>query len=129
LDGEGEAVRDLVAHHRLGGGAEALLHPRQDLVAAGGGDVDVDVGHRRLAGVEEALEEEVVAHRVDAGDAEQVAADRGGGGAAAGGEDAVRAAVVGDLGGDQEEVGQAQGRTVASSASSLRRAGPSWSPW
>jgi hypothetical protein len=109
LDGEREAVGDLVGDHRLGGGAEALLDPRQQLVAAGGGDVDVDVGHRALAGVQEALEQQVVLDGVGAGDAEQVAADGGGGGAAAGGEDAVPTAVVGDLGGHQEEVGQAEG--------------------
>ena len=47
-------------------------HVVDDALAALHGEVDVDVGHRLAAGVEEALEHQVVADRVDVGDLEAV---------------------------------------------------------
>jgi hypothetical protein len=62
---EGDDLRDAVAPVLLGDVVD-------DLVAPVHGEVDVDVGHRLAARVEEALEEEVVLHRVDVGDLEAV---------------------------------------------------------
>ena len=59
---------DHVLHHAL-----AAVHR----------EVDVDVGHRLAARVEEALEQQVVADRVDVGDAQRVGHQRAGGRAAA----------------------------------------------
>ncbi len=60
---EGDDLRDAVA-------AVLLAHVVDDAVAAGDGEVDVHVGHRLAAGVEEPLEEKVVADRVEVGDLE-----------------------------------------------------------
>ena len=73
--GEAQPVGDEGCRHRCLFDAEALLHPADDLVAAVGVEVDVDVGCALAASVEEALEEQVVADRVDGGDAEQVGDD------------------------------------------------------
>ena len=53
-----------------------LGHVVDDAVASGDGEVDVHVRHRFAARIEEALEEQVVAHRVDVGDLERVGGDR-----------------------------------------------------
>ena len=60
-----------------------------DLVAPAVLEVDVDVGHRHAVGVEEALEGQLVADRVDRGDPEGVGHDRARGAAAAGRGDAL----------------------------------------
>src|SRR6202008_1564794 len=57
-----------VAHHPL---------------AAAHREIDVDVGHRHALGVEETLEEQLVAQRVHVGDLQAVGDDRPGGGATA----------------------------------------------
>ena len=71
--------------------AVGLEHPLHDDLAALVLEVDVDVG--RLAALlgDEALEQQVVARRIDRGDAEHVADRRVGGRAAALAEDVLRA--------------------------------------
>src|SRR5262249_21389409 len=72
---EGDDLRDPVAAVLLGDVVD-------DAVAPGDGEVDVHVRHRLAAGVEEALEEQVVLDRVDVGDLEAVRGQRSGGRAA-----------------------------------------------
>src|SRR4029078_4035747 len=73
---EGDDLRDAIAAR--------LLRPIvDDAVAPGDGEVDVHVGHGLAARVEEALEKEVVADRVDIGDLEAGGRQRYGPGAAA----------------------------------------------
>ena len=69
---EGDDLRDAVV-------AVLLAHVVDDALAAFDGEVDVDVGHRLAARVEEALEHQVVADRVDVGDRERVGDERAGG--------------------------------------------------
>ena len=73
---EGDDLRDAVAPVLLG---DVVDHA----VASLDGEVDVHVGHRLAARVEEALEEQVVADRVDVGDLEAVRGERAGCAAAA----------------------------------------------
>ena len=77
--------------------AEALVDEVDDLVAARGVEVDVDVGHLAPGGVEEALEEQVVRDGVGVGDAQHVADDAVAGRAAARVEDAARAGELDDV--------------------------------
>ena len=58
---EGDDLRDLVA-------AVFLLDVADHLVAAVLAEVDVEVGHRHAVGIEEALEQQREAQRVDVGD-------------------------------------------------------------
>ena len=98
---EAEAV--VVGHHRglrMGIAAEDV---GQHVVALVPGEVEVDVGRVLPLGVEEALEQEPGAERLDVGDAEAVAHDRVGDGAAA----AVGGAVGDDVAHDEEVVGEA----------------------
>ena len=89
-------------------GAVLLAHVVDDALAAFHGEVDVDVGHRLAARVEEALEEQVVADRVDVGDLERVGDERAGGRAAARADrDAVLLGEVDEVPDDQEVVGEA----------------------
>ncbi len=74
---EGDDLRDALAAVLVGDVAD---HP----LASAHREVDVDVGHRLAAGVEEALEEETVGQRVEVGDLERVGHDRAGGRAAPG---------------------------------------------
>ncbi len=73
---EGDDLRDRVAAVLLG-------HVAHHAVAAADREVDVDVRHRHALGVEEALEQQVVAQRVDVGDPQAVRDDRAGRAAAA----------------------------------------------
>ena len=67
---EGDDLRDALAVVAL---AVVLLGDVADhLVAPAHAEVDVDVGHRDALGIEEALEDDVVLDRIDAGDAEAV---------------------------------------------------------
>ena len=68
---EGDDLRDAVASVLLGDVVD-------DAVAAGDGEVDVHVGQVLAGRVQEALEEEAVAHRVDVGDLEAVRGERAG---------------------------------------------------
>ena len=119
------AVRDLehapgVAHRGAGGHrrerddlrhavAPVLLGDVVDhALAALDREVDVHVGHVLAGRVEEALEQEPVAHRVDVGDLEAVGGERAGGAAAAGPDrDAVALREPDEVGDDQEVVGEA----------------------
>ena len=97
------AVGDDVRGHARAARAVALVDVLQDLLAAiARRQVDVDV--RPLAALlgEEALEQELVAHGIDRGDAERVAHDRVGGRAAALAQDPARAALAHDVPDDQE---------------------------
>ena len=98
---EGDDLRDAV-------GAVLLAHVVDDALAAFHGEVDVDVGHRLAARVEEALEHQVVADRVDVGDRERVGDERAGGRAAARADrDAVLLREADEVPDDQEVVGEA----------------------
>ena len=73
---EGDDLRHLVA-------AVAFLHVADHLVAPVLAEVDVEVGHRHAFGIEEALEQQAEADRIEIGDGERVGDQRAGAGAAA----------------------------------------------
>ena len=87
--------------------AVALVDVADHLLAAGRGEVDVDVGIGGPALVEESLEQEVVPDRVDAGDPQDVGHDRVAGAASALGGDPARLGEPHEIGTDEEELGQA----------------------
>ena len=96
--------RDL--RHRIG--AVLLLHVVDDAVAAVLAEVDVEVRHRHALGIEEALEQQRVAQRIEVGDAERIGDQRAGAGAAAGPDrHAVALRPVDEVGDDQEVAGEA----------------------
>ena len=64
-------------------GAVLVGHVADHALAAADGEVDVDVRHRHALGVEEALEQQVVAQRIDVGDLQAVGDEAAGGAAAA----------------------------------------------
>ena len=98
---ERDDLRDAVASVLLGDVGD-------DALAALDGEVDVHVWHVLAGRVEEALEHEPVAHRVDVGDPEAVGSERAGGAAAARPDrDAVALREVDEVGDDQEVVGEA----------------------
>ena len=72
--GERAERRDL--RHRVG--AVLLLHVIDDAVAAVLAEIDVEVRHRHPLGIEEALEQQRVAQRIEVGDAERVRDERSG---------------------------------------------------
>ena len=93
---EGDDLGDAVVAVLLG-------HVADHAVAAADGEVDVDVRHRHALGVEEALEQQVVAERVDVGDLEAVGDDAARRGAAPGADrDPVRLGVGDEVPHDQE---------------------------
>ncbi len=109
-----------VADHRLGrqgaegrdlrhaGGAVALLDVVDDTVAAVLAEVDVEVGHRHPLRIEEALEQQVVAQRVEVGDAQRIGHQRAGARAAPWPDrHAVPLGPVDEVGDDQEVAGKA----------------------
>ena len=99
--GEGDDLSDPVTPVLLG---DVVDHP----LTAGHRKVDVHVRHRLPAGVEKALEQELVAHRVDVGDLEAVGDERAGCGAATGTDaDLVSLGEADEVGDDQEVVGKA----------------------
>ena len=98
---KGDDLRDAVAAVFLGDIVD-------DALAAVDGEVDVDVGHRLAARVEKALEEQVVADRVDVGDLEAVRDERARGRAAARTDaDAVPLREADEVGDDQEVIREA----------------------
>ena len=98
---EGDDLRDAVAAVLLG---DVVDHP----LAALDGEVDVHVRHVLAGRVEEALEQQPVADRVDVGDLEAVGGERAGGRAAAGADaDAVPLREADEVLDDQEVVGEA----------------------
>src|SRR5436190_634740 len=88
--------------------AVLLGHVVDHPLAAGHGEVDVDVGHALAAGVEEPLEQQRVADRVEVGDAQAVGDQRAGRRAAAGADrDAVLTGEADEVPDDQEVVREA----------------------
>ena len=100
-------VRHDVADHARVLRAVALVDVADHLLAAGRGEVDVDIGISGPALVEESLEQEVVPDRVDAGDPQDVGHDRVAGAASALGGDPTRLGEPHEIGTDEEELGQA----------------------
>ena len=109
-----------VAHHRLrrhgaeshdlrhAVGAVLLPHVLDHAVAPVLAEVDVEVRHRHALGVEEALEQQVVAQRVEIGDAQRVGDERARARAAAGPDrHAVRFRPVDEVRHDQKVAGEA----------------------
>ena len=94
---EGDDLRDTVA-------SVLLLHVREHAIAPTVVEVDVDVGHLHALAVEEALEDEPVAERLDVGDVEHVAHQRPGGAAAPGPDANAVAACRPDQVPDDQEV-------------------------
>ena len=74
---EGDDLRHLIA-------AVALLHVVDHLAAAVLAEVDVEVRHRHAFGIEEALEQQAEADRIEIGDGQRIGDQRTGAGAAAG---------------------------------------------
>ena len=106
--GESQFVGDQRRRHRRLFDAEASLHPVDDLVAAVGVKVDVDVGGAFAFAVQEAFEEQVVANGVDGGDAQQKGDDAVGCRAASGATDAPLTCDGNDFVHDEEEFLQLQ---------------------
>ena len=105
--------------------AVALVDVRDHLVAAVGGEVEVDVGRRVGAIAEETLEQQVVRQRIDRRDAQQVGHQRVGRRAAALAADAaVARELAHDVPDDQEVVGP--GRTRSMTASSWASCCTAW---
>ena len=73
---EGDDLRHLIA-------AVALLHVVDHLAAAVLAEVDVEVGHRHAFRIEEALEQQAEADRIEIGDGQRIGDQRAGAGAAA----------------------------------------------
>ena len=93
---EGDDLRHLVA-------AVALLHVADHLVAAVLAEVDVEVGHRHALGIEEALEQQVEAERIEIGDGERIGDQRARARAAAGPDrNALLLRPLDEVGDDQE---------------------------
>ncbi len=98
---EGDDLGDRFAPVLLGDVADHPLAPAHR-------EVDVDVGHRFAAGVEEALEQQVVGERVEIGDLQAVGDDRAGRRAAPRTDrDAVLLRVADEVPDDQEVGGEA----------------------
>ncbi len=93
---EGDDLRDRLAPVLVGDVAHHALAPAHR-------EVDVDVRHRHALGVQEALEQQVVAQRVDIGDRQAVGHDRAGRRAAPGSHgDAVLLRELDEVPDDQE---------------------------
>ena len=98
---ESDDLRDVL-------GMIALPHIGDGLLAAGGAEVDVEVGHGDAVGVQKALEEKVVAQRVDVGDADGIGDDAADARAAPGADgDIVQARPVDIVPHDEEVIGKA----------------------
>ena len=96
---EGDDLRHLVA-------AVALLHVADHLVAAVLAEVDVEVRHRHALGIEEALEQQAEAQRIEIGDGERIGDQRAGARAAARPDrNALRLRPLDEVGDDQEVAG------------------------
>ena len=123
-DAVAESVRQVehaadVAHRGLRGhraerrdlrhpvGAVFLLHVLDHAVAAVLAEVDVEVRHRHALGIQEALEQQAVAQRIEIGDAERIGDERAGAGAASRPDrHAVALRPVDEVGDDQEVAGE-----------------------
>ena len=93
---EGDDLRDAV-------GAVALLHVGDHLVAPLLAEVDVEIRHRHAVRIEEALEEQAEAERIEVGDGQRPGDDRAGARAAARPDrNALRLRPLDEVGDDQE---------------------------
>ena len=96
---EGDDLRHLVA-------AVALLHVVDHLVAPVLAEVDVEVRHRHAFGIEEALEQQAEAQRIEIGDGQRIGDQRAGARAAAGPDrNVLRLGPLDEVGDDQEVAG------------------------
>ena len=96
---EGDDLRHMIA-------AVLLLHVADHLVAALLAEVDVEVRHRDALRIEEALEQEPEADRIEIGDGERIGDQRAGAGAAARPDrDALRFRPLDEIGNDEEVAG------------------------
>ena len=96
---EGDDLRHLVA-------AVAALHVADHLVAAVLAEIDVEVRHRHAVGIEEALEDEAEADRVEVGDGEREGDQRAGARAAPRADrNALRLRPLDEVGDDEEVAG------------------------
>ena len=108
-----------VAYHRFRGhgaegddlrhtvGAVFMPHVFDHAVAAVLAEIDIEVGHRHALGIEKALEQQVVAQRIEIGDAQRVSNQRTSARAAPGPDrHAVRLRPVDEIGDDQEVAGE-----------------------
>ena len=96
---EGDDLRDPVV-------AVLVLHVADHLVAAVLAEVDIEVRHRHALGIEEALEEQPEADRVEIGDGQRIGDQRAGAGAAPRPDrDALRLRPLDEVGDDQEVAG------------------------
>ena len=96
---EGDDLRDPVA-------AVLVLHVMDHLVAAVLAEVDIEVRHRHALGIEEALEQEPEADRIEIGDGQRPGDQRAGAGAAARPDrDALRLRPLDEVRDDQEVAG------------------------
>ena len=97
---EGDDLRHLIA-------AVFALHVADHLVAAILAEVDVEVGHRHAVGIEEALEQQREAQRVDVGDGQRIGDQRAGARATARPDrNAMRLRPFDEVGHDQEVAGE-----------------------
>ena len=86
----------------------SLAHIVDDAVAAFLAEVDVEIRHRHALGIEEALEQQVEADRIEIGDRQRPGGNRPGAGATAGTDrDALRLRPLDEIGDDQEVAGEA----------------------
>ena len=102
------AIRDDLADHRCVFAAVLVVDVLDDLLAVLVGDVQVDVGEAFALFGQETLEEQVLADRVDVGDAQGVADCGVGGGAATLRHDAAFGAATRDVPHNQKVAGQSQ---------------------
>ncbi len=97
---EGDDLGDLLAAVFFG---DVL----NDLAAAAGVEIDVDVGHADALGIEEAFEEQAVLKGIDVGDLHGIADEAAGGRAAAGADgDAARFGEADEVPNDEEIAGE-----------------------
>ncbi len=108
------AQHGLCRHRAVGDDLADLVAPvlARDVVdhriAAVHAEVDVEVGHRHAFGIEEALEQQAVAQRIEIGDAEAPGDHRAGAGAASGTDrNIVALGPVDEVGDDEEVAGEA----------------------
>ena len=86
--------------------AVLFLHVADHLVAPLLAEIDVEVRHRDALGIEEALEQEPEADRIEIGDGERIGDERAGAGAAARPDrNALRLRPLDEIGDDQEVAG------------------------
>ena len=106
--GRARAERGVRGDHRHALLAVRLVDVRDHLVPALPAEVDVEIGTVAARRMEEALEIEPIANRIDVRDSQAVGDDRARARAAADGRDAAPARELHDVGDEQEVVGEAE---------------------